>query len=271
MIFPFALYSGFSSICMRAWWPLGDEDEDVNGHNGGEEKRDLGRTTPSVLPPKSPCTANTSRPPREPILQMDTDSGPMKAVEHLGRDLRDVEPSSLLAQPHIRTLLVIDGLYSVCSFLRQSLSGLVSVSARRSAGGSTKSFDSRKSEFRPVRVFDSPILGGLWLVAHGKVHCSGCSSCVTRWKIIQTDPSISRCSDTTSPPDMGMEFGYGVLNGAINQPYKHYSCYFDISSTSANPLLIILRSVYFLDLMRRSPCGPSALSPRAAWIGQVRK
>ena len=121
---PFAL----SNVCrfrsMRAWWPLGD-DEDNDGDDGGKENGEPATTATPELPQQRLCTTNSSPLPREPTLRIDPKTRRSQAVEYIGRDLRDVEPSSLLAQQHIRTLLVIDGLYSVClCAVLHSLSGL---------------------------------------------------------------------------------------------------------------------------------------------------
>lgn len=102
---------------MSAWWPLEDGcvNDDDGGCYGGQGNRGPAKTATPTPPQKSLGTSKSLPWQIESGLQSDPQSGRRdRAPEHLGCDLSDVEPPpSLLTQPHIRTLLFIDGIYSV--------------------------------------------------------------------------------------------------------------------------------------------------------------
>ena len=104
---------------MRPWWrPRKDQHDDDDGRDGGNANRKPAKAATPGRRETILCATNVLPLQIEATLQTDAETGRDYAGEHLGGDLRDVEPPpSLLAQPHIRTLLFIDGIYSVCSVL----------------------------------------------------------------------------------------------------------------------------------------------------------
>ena len=100
---------------MSTWWrPLENDHGDSDGWDSGEAKREPEEAAAPESRKTHLCAINVLPPQNVPTLQMGTETGRDYAGEHRGCDLRDVEPPpSLLVQPHIRTLLFIQGIYSV--------------------------------------------------------------------------------------------------------------------------------------------------------------
>lgn len=120
--FPTTLSYVFSShvslASMKSWWqPLEENSGDDNGHVGFEANGKPAQAAPSAVWQERLDTSNVQPQQSGPTLPMGTKSGRDYAGRHLGNDLRDVEPPpSLLVQPQIRTLVFIEGIYSVCFF-----------------------------------------------------------------------------------------------------------------------------------------------------------
>lgn len=121
----FSLSFSFSVESMNTWWPpledvLGDDDD---GRDGGEAKREPAKEAAPESRKQNLCAINVLPPQIESTLQTDMESGRDYAGENLGCDLRDVEPPpSLLVEPRIRTLLFIEGIFSVCFVLLVEMS-----------------------------------------------------------------------------------------------------------------------------------------------------
>ena len=113
-----SLSSGLSFARMKAWWFLEDDHGDDDGWDGSGANREQAKASTPASRENHLCATNVLPLEIEHTLQTDTEVGRAYAGEHPGCDLRDVEPPpSLLAQPHIRSLLFIDGIYSVCLVL----------------------------------------------------------------------------------------------------------------------------------------------------------
>ena len=101
---------------MKSWWlPLKDNNDDDGGYDGAEANPKPARAAPPAAPSREHLdTSNVLPQESGPALPKGTKSGRDYSEKHRGCDLRDVEPpQSLLAQPQIRILLVIEGIFSV--------------------------------------------------------------------------------------------------------------------------------------------------------------
>lgn len=96
-------------VTLKAWWYPYDGDSYSN----------------AALAPAATYTVALAQAPlfttcplqlqSEPVVQVYTESGQGQLAKHCGNDVGYVEPPrNLLAQAHIRTLLLIEGIYSVC-------------------------------------------------------------------------------------------------------------------------------------------------------------
>ena len=115
----FTLSLGFSIESMSTWWrPLENDHGDSDDWDSGEAKSEAAEGAAPGSRKTHLCAISEFPSLNVPTLQMDRETGRDYAGEHRGCDLRDVEPPpSLLVQPHIRTLLLIEGIYSVCFVL----------------------------------------------------------------------------------------------------------------------------------------------------------
>lgn len=94
---------------LKAWWYLHDGDA-----YGNADLAPITAYTVAVpqTPPGATCPLRLQS---EPAVQVYTESEQDQLAKHRGNDVGYIEPPrSLLAQAHIRTLLLIEGIYSVC-------------------------------------------------------------------------------------------------------------------------------------------------------------
>lgn len=108
---------------MKKMWCPARNDATVSNNNNNNEGGKTGRVSAtsgfSVLLQEDLGATSTSEMQRDTDVMVDTPNGSVQVAGKLGWDgPGDVtSPPSLLAQPHIRTLLVMDGLFSVRTFV----------------------------------------------------------------------------------------------------------------------------------------------------------